>query len=1593
MCGISLVTLGLAVGIPVSRVGSTGPAPGGRAVANLASIPTSGAAPLAVSFNGSMSSEPGGTIASWDLCFGDGTGDTSGTGAPPSTIRHTYKKAGIYDAILTVTGVNGSTGKGAATVVVNAPTPAPPVAQLAASTGSGIAPLSVRFYGSAERGTISSWVLSFGDGMIDATGSGPLPSGLAHTYTSLGVHTAVLTVHGANGQRATATAQVGVAVAPPKAELAASTGSGIAPLDVRFDGSATSDPDGTIRHWQLTFGDGTIGAAGSGPPPSSVPHAYPASGAFTATLTVVDSNNQRATATARVVVAAPPTPTTSSSAARTAAGPTAQLAVTPGSGNAPLPVRFVVSATAAPGETIAGWTLSFGDGTPDTVRTGPPVYSIHHSYLHPGTFTATVTVKDSAGLTASATAQVAVAPTPPIAQLAVNPGSGVAPLAVTFDGSASSDPDGTITTWDLAFGDGTTDTTGSGTPPSGIPHTYTTAGPYTATLTVQDSNGLSATATAQITVASGLPVAGLSATPANTAQGIHKIKHVIMIMQENRSFDNYFGTYPGAAGIPMQNGVPTVCVPDPNTGSCDRPYHDTTQVNTDAPHGLADSHADIDKGKMDGFITQAEIEDSQDCGKSKCIIGPGDVMGYHTAAEIPNYWQYAEHFVLNDHMFESNLGFSFASHLGLVSLWAAACSKAGDPTSCVSNANPPRSETEFPWTDLTWLLHGAGVSWQYFVGTGGTPDCTADPANCEATSLTPQTQNIWNPLPGFDDVSQDGQLGNIVSTASFYPEARNGTLPAVSWVVPGAVTSEHAPAPMDAGEAYVTGLINSVMEGPDWNSTAIFETWDDWGGLYDNAVPPVVDSIGYGLRVPGLVISPYAVAGKVDHQVLSSDAYAKFIEDDFLSSQRLDPATDGRPDPRPDVRENVPVLGDLQNDFNFNQTPIAPFVLNSGPPWGPVANPQRLPDTIRGVAPLNVTFDGSTSSGPITSWDLSFGDGTPDASGTGVPPAVVAHTYSNRGSFTATLTVFNAAGLSNSASDTIQVGPVPPVPSLTANPPGGIAPLNNVVFDGAGTTVPRAPITSWKLDFGDGSPPVIGTGAPPVSTAVHSFPEAGTYGVTLTVTDANGTSAVAPYTLLVQPRLGVNPSIAPPSTSTVVIGAGFLPLERASIFLDGQSWGTATVHANGQFASIKLLIPATMQPGLYTVSVVGQSSGITAAQTLNVSTGWQFRNSASGGSVNPYENTISVGNVATLVPALGQGFTEGPILSSPAVHDQGLPTPANDGSEVHEQLIAVGSNDDSVHTWYASSSEEVWNLPTKGPVVSSPFFAKGGFFVGSEDGSLYEFPVCPPPNLGKGSGKVSQCKPTMQLALGSPIESSPVGQGTTVYVGADNGDLYAVSSKTKSILWSTPLGGPVTSTPALSGTTVVVGAGNNVYGVDAGTGAVLWTAVTGGTVSSSPAIANNVVYVGSGDGNLYAYPLSCSAICTPLWSATTAGGIASSPALADGLAVVGSDDGNLYAFDTSTHALVWKMTTGGPVKSSPAVANGVVYVGSSDAKVYAVALAGCGGPTTCPPLWSATTGGPVASSPAVANGRIYVGSGDGRLYSYVLPTAPANAPR
>jgi phospholipase C len=444
---------------------------------------------------------------------------------------------------------------------------------------------------------------------------------------------------------------------------------------------------------------------------------------------------------------------------------------------------------------------------------------------------------------------------------------------------------------------------------------------------------------------------------------------VIIIMQENRSFDSYFGTYPGANGIP-----PGVCLPlnmANRNGKCIKPYHNKLDQNAGGPHFSAAGQADLDNGisatRMDGFVAQqwAALHrkcppNGPDCDGNHAGILRHDVVGYHNADEIPNYWAYARHFVLQDQLFEGERSWSLPSHLDMVSEWVATCTNNQDAATCTTVPEPPRPnpDTEYPWANLFQLLDVNKVSWKYYLGVGREPDCDDGEMTCAPQIQAPAVPSIWNPLPyfGWTKRFHNAYLEfHNPSLDQFLIDIKGGTLPQVAWIVPADAYSEHPPNGVTAGMEYVTSLINAIMQSPYWQNTAIFLSWDDWGGFYDHVAPPNVDGNnsntpieGFGLRVPGLLVSAYAKAGMIDDAVYSFDAYATFFENIFMNGARLNPAQLGNPDARPDIRDaltsvtfpdgTTAPIGNLMNEFDFTQTPLPPLVLSAHIPTGITAD-------------------------------------------------------------------------------------------------------------------------------------------------------------------------------------------------------------------------------------------------------------------------------------------------------------------------------------------------------------------------------------------------------------------------------------------------------------------------------------------------------------------------------------------------------------------------------------------------------------------------------------------------------------------------------
>jgi phospholipase C len=397
-------------------------------------------------------------------------------------------------------------------------------------------------------------------------------------------------------------------------------------------------------------------------------------------------------------------------------------------------------------------------------------------------------------------------------------------------------------------------------------------------------------------VGSGAAQSDAAKRPAKAGQheDITVIQHIVFIIKENRSFDEYFGLFPGA------DGASTGTI---STGQV-IPLERTPDEVVDMGHDWTSAVTATDSGKMDQFdlILDGNLN--------------GEYLSYSemTQADIPNYYAYAQHFVLADKMFSSLHGPSLPNHLytiaaqagGTISVPSAPGIQNLPDWGCDS---PPGSHVTvvddegdiseaFPCFDIQTLadrLNNAGISWRSYAPPEGEPGyqySTYDAINHIRNS------SIW--------------AENVVPDTQFATDAASGNLPAVSWLVTGP-TSEHPPNSTCRGENWTVQQLNALMQGPDWNTTAVFLTWDDFGGFYDHVPPPpALDEYGLGPRVPLLIISPYAQAGYISHTQYEFSSVLKFIEDRF----GLTPLTER------DANAN-----DTTDSFNFSQTPLPPLVL------------------------------------------------------------------------------------------------------------------------------------------------------------------------------------------------------------------------------------------------------------------------------------------------------------------------------------------------------------------------------------------------------------------------------------------------------------------------------------------------------------------------------------------------------------------------------------------------------------------------------------------------------------------------------------------
>jgi len=302
-------------------------------------------------------------------------------------------------------------------------------------------------------------------------------------------------------------------------------------------------------------------------------------------------------------------------------------------------------------------------------------------------------------------------------------------------------------------------------------------------------------------------------------------------MQENHSFDNYFGSFPGTDG------------PSPDFAVEGFPrFHFPSPVSRNLPHSARVVRAATNEGKMDHFVA-AE--------------GSPDTLGYYDSRDVPNYWALARRFALADRFFSSFAGPTLPNHL-----FAVAAQSPGVESNL---SRPPGAG--FGFASLPDELTAAGVSWKCYVGQ-------KDPRHFDAL----------NPLAGFPTLLKRTGAPGLAATGELFKDIVSGALPAVAWVFPSPEESEHPPFDIRIGMWYVTAVANALMKSSSWQNTVLVVTWDEYGGFFDHVAPPMRNGNMLGPRVPALVVSPYAHPGFIDHTSYDFSSILRYVEDLFRVS-------------------------------------------------------------------------------------------------------------------------------------------------------------------------------------------------------------------------------------------------------------------------------------------------------------------------------------------------------------------------------------------------------------------------------------------------------------------------------------------------------------------------------------------------------------------------------------------------------------------------------------------------------------------------------------------------------------------------------------
>lgn len=390
--------------------------------------------------------------------------------------------------------------------------------------------------------------------------------------------------------------------------------------------------------------------------------------------------------------------------------------------------------------------------------------------------------------------------------------------------------------------------------------------------------------------------------------------------KENRSFDSMFGRFPGA------NGATTYPALD---GSRHPLNHQPTLLGSDVAHTVRDARLSIDNGKMDRFIqTVGAIQNGQNMADSQFY-----------ESDIPNYWAYAKRFTLDDRFFSTIMGNSFANHLYTIagrdngadgspagSLNAWGCDS---PSSAFVEEQRPNGTLHYAYPCFNFNTIGdeldrKGISWEYYAPSQGQPGY------------------FWNAFDAIKHIRNGPDWNtHMASYTEFASDASAGTLPTMSWLVQPFAVSDHPSFDVCQGENWTVQQVNAVMSNrAEWEHTAIILTWDDYGGFYDHVVPPKGPNrfVQYGLRVPAIIISPYARPHYVDSTMLNFASIPKLVE----TLYHLPPTG-----PLDRVSNN------LLSSFDFHQKPLSPLILKTRT-CPVIPAPRYRPMKMYGVAGLGV---------------------------------------------------------------------------------------------------------------------------------------------------------------------------------------------------------------------------------------------------------------------------------------------------------------------------------------------------------------------------------------------------------------------------------------------------------------------------------------------------------------------------------------------------------------------------------------------------------------------------------------------------------------